>query len=230
MSQEATPHYSPPEPQHFDRIPAESHDGLCEILESEGVISVIDSRVGVTVSFTPPGEFVQGVMRRDKATLGCVAALTFRLHEREVLVKCIGGTVVIPRSLEYQLIDEFPENPPAQPGTILISVVATAAAQSNASASSGGTLTSCCKVVPPCHTGVATFVERGLAFVDQPLILATGGFIVIQRLVCAEEVKSVYYTSSQCGQGVQRRVQIEYIPDPPFSGQPIRSFIPLSCL
>ena len=217
------------EPNHYSKLPCEAPDGLCEILELHEGIVIIDSLAGTSTSFTPPGEFVGATMERAPDTLGYVAVLNFKVRGENVVFKSVAGTLIFPSSLKFNLVDEFPPLPPAEGGVINIFVAANAFAQAKAFAQANASVdinSPCCLTVPSCQTGVATYVQRGIGFFDRPVVLVAGLVVVIRLGWGAEEVKSVYYYSSECGKRAQRDVEIGYFFDPPYAGQRVAEFIP----
>lgn len=227
MSEKEYPH--PGEPKRYGKLPCETPDGLCELLELKQGIVVVDSLAGTSLSFTPPGEFAGATMERDHDTLGHVVVLHFRVGGETVVVKSVAGTLILPADLKFNLVDEFPPIPTPQAGVINIFVAANAFAQAKAFADANARVdidSPCCLVVPPCQTGVATYVQRGLGFFDRPVVQVTGLVVIIRFSWGAEEVKSVYYYADQCGRRARREVEIGYFFDAPYAGQQVAEFIP----
>ncbi len=217
------------EPTHYKKLPCETPDGLCEVLELKQGIVIIDSLAGTTTSFTPPGKFLSASMERGHDTLGYVVVLHFKAGGETVVFKSVAGTLIFPSSLKFNLVDDFPPIPPPEGGVINIFVTAKAFAQAKAFANANASVdinSPCCLVVPTCQTGVATYVQRGIGFFDRPIVLVTGLVVVIRFGWGAEEVKSVYYYSGECGKRAQREVEIGYFFDPPYAGQRVAEFVP----
>ena len=213
-------------PIKYTELPCEAPDGLCEILDFGAKLTIIDAVAGVNITMSKPGKFKEALIARNPDTIGCVVVLTFTVDDKDVIIKSVAGTLVIPSELQFNVMERIPEAP--APGVLNISIAvanesAIAFSTSNASIDIDKP---CCLVVPPCQTGTATYVQRGIGFLDRPDILVSGAVIVIRLAWGAEEVKSVYYFTSQCGQRANRDVEIEYFLDAPYQNRRVIAFIP----
>lgn len=118
----------------------------------------------MNISISKPGKFKEAMIARDPETIGCVVILTFTVNDQDVIIKSVAGCVVIPIDHQVNIVECMPER--RVPGVLNVAI-ALANSSVKGFPSNNASIEidkPCCLIVPPCRTGTASYVQRGLAF------------------------------------------------------------------